>query len=813
MSVFAVCNSRFNTGWRAHSQWLASWPPSAGSIFYYVPFFLGFIAASITALTVAALCEKPTLEQKEHKQKSIATRTGQVEELVATLDRCFDDEDADTVGRIKFREFQQRCFDLVAAHPTAPALSRAVDWCGRLASKELRIASLSTEAQESEEYKDGRKLSELIQLAPRCELLARASGRRMSLHVRNELQVHVHKARRASKAHDRLTVWKATKVVLRAHGALPWVAAHGVVSVVHASVAAMTSFYRASVLESCRSSSRDRKSFVVAACALAYVELTAAMLKLLKTNLRARGASRMVKEVQLELFRALLKKEQQWWAATKASEHHLMRLLFECHRNVDEYMGIPQKVLTDTVTLITNAALISKKSSFTLYVLLAINYSAAGLRVATHSLQKWLGKLASRGFVQPSRDEFTWVYALRPSFAALFQSFVRGGHELEGFRNYIEASARCTERDALGANLVEPLSSAFTQAATVGQLGAAGLLVERGLVGTTEADALISQAGEVNKMTRAIEKKLSLVIRTCRGLGEVFDHIASPPGIDPDDETLHLPVCRARGVIEFDNVRFAYPGRDGEVLKGASFAVEAGRMLGITGQAGSGKSTALHLLERFYDVSGGRVLLDGRDVREYNVGWLRSQIATVSQEPVLLPITIRENIALGCAVPPSIEQIEAACEAANILKVLSDRQKFPEGLRTVISQVQNISGGEKQRIAIARAILANPPVLLLDEATSALDEENQRLVQAALNRLMVGRTTLVVAHRLSTICNADQIVTFDDGKVAEQGTHQELIDRPQSLYGKLWRMQTGHGSGMSAHPRGVAAHPHVDCSS
>jgi len=178
-----------------------------------------------------------------------------------------------------------------------------------------------------------------------------------------------------------------------------------------------------------------------------------------------------------------------------------------------------------------------------------------------------------------------------------------------------------------------------------------------------------------------------------------------------------------------------------------------------------------------------------------NPRWLRSQIATVSQEPILLPLTIRENITFGCPREPTLDEIYDACKVANIYDSLMDKDKFPSGLRTELSAVQNISGGEKQRIAIARAVLADPPILLLDEATSALDEENQSKVQDALNKLMKGRTTLVIAHRLSTIKDSDKIVSFSKGTVVECGSHDELVNKEGYIYGGLWKKQCSSPSG------------------
>jgi len=173
-------------------------------------------------------------------------------------------------------------------------------------------------------------------------------------------------------------------------------------------------------------------------------------------------------------------------------------------------------------------------------------------------------------------------------------------------------------------------------------------------------------------------------------------------------------------------------------------------------------------------------------VRAYNPMWLRAQICVVSQEPKLLPKTLRQNLCFGCQREPSLAEIEEACRAANIWQLLSDVKKFPKGLETEMGVMDNVSGGEKQRICIARAILADRPILLLDEATSALDEVSQEQVQLALSVLMKGRTTLMVAHRLTTIKTADKIVAMSDGTVDDIGTHDELIARSSGVYKALW---------------------------
>lgn len=259
------------------------------------------------------------------------------------------------------------------------------------------------------------------------------------------------------------------------------------------------------------------------------------------------------------------------------------------------------------------------------------------------------------------------------------------------------------------------------------------------------------------------------------------------PVHEADKENKH----KLLGAVRFDQVNFAYPSRlEMPVLKQLSFDANPGETIAIVGQSGAGKSTIISLLLRFYPHSEGKIMVDGKEINEYPLSYLRDQMAIVPQDVLLFGGTIRENIAYA-ATGASMEEIKDAAIKANAHEFITS---FPQGYDTMVGERGvKLSGGQRQRIAIARAVLKNPSILLLDEATSSLDSESERLVQEALDALMVGRTTFVVAHRLSTIRKAHKILVIDDGRVAETGTHDELILKPNGIYAGLSKLQFDQG--------------------
>jgi ABC-type multidrug transport system fused ATPase/permease subunit len=337
---------------------------------------------------------------------------------------------------------------------------------------------------------------------------------------------------------------------------------------------------------------------------------------------------------------------------------------------------------------------------------------------------------------------------------------------------------------------------AFTSGMIVGVIGAMVAVIWRG--------ALLIASGELDAgMLLSFVLYSSFIGGSVAGLAEVYASIQKSIGatehlleiLDEPAEALSenrniAPEHQLSGQISFDHVSFHYPTReDQEVLQDISFSIAPDQQIAIVGPSGAGKSTIVSLLLRLYDPVAGHIRFNGKDATAFPLSELRSQMAIVPQDVFLFGGTIRENIAYG-KPDASTEQLIAAAKQANAWEFID---RFPEGLDTVVGErgIQ-LSGGQRQRIAIARAVLKDPRILILDEATSALDSESERLVQDALEKLMEGRTSIVIAHRLSTVRQADKIIVLDKGKLVEEGSHWELVQLDGGLYKNLSEMQFTH---------------------
>ena len=294
--------------------------------------------------------------------------------------------------------------------------------------------------------------------------------------------------------------------------------------------------------------------------------------------------------------------------------------------------------------------------------------------------------------------------------------------------------------------------------------------------------AFLTYAVNISNPIKRLSRVIGNIQKALAAAQRVFDVLDLPEVIKNAPDAKVLP--KVKGDVRFNDVSFAYNENE-EVLSHVSFEVKPGEMIAFVGPSGAGKSTVASLLPRFYDATNGSITIDGQDIRKVTLDSLREQVGIVPQETVLFNGSVYDNILYG-RLDATREEVEAAAKAANAHDFI---MQLPNGYETMLGdRGMNISGGQRQRISIARAILKNPQILILDEATSALDTESERVVQEALDRLMVGRTSFVIAHRLSTIKNADKIMVLEKGQLIEQGNHDELMAM-DGLYAHLYKIQ------------------------
>jgi subfamily B ATP-binding cassette protein MsbA len=482
----------------------------------------------------------------------------------------------------------------------------------------------------------------------------------------------------------------------------------------------------------------------------------------------------IVKRLRGEVFRSVLDLPAAYFDRSSTGTL-LSRLTYN-----SEQVG---QASSDSIVIMVRAALTVAAMIAGLFWL---NWRLALISLTTGPLAAWLVSLVNKNFrrygrrIQDSMGDVTRI--AKESFEAprLVKVYEAQPHLRATFDAVNEHNRRSYMKLILTRGLANPTVQLVT---SFGGALVLGLALRDTISGRMSPGDLLGFFTLLTSIAQPLRELVQVAdplqqgIAAAESLFELIDEPPEPPGGA-------YVAGRVKGVVEFRDVSFTYPRGERPALHHVSLEVPAGSSLAIVGRSGSGKSTLVSLLPRFYDVVSGSILVDGHDLHEYDLRSLRAQIAVVSQDVTLFDDTIRNNIAFGRKVSES-DMLQAA-EAAHVLEFTS---ALPAGLDTVVGdRGVLLSGGQRQRISIARALLKNAPILILDEATSALDTEAERHIQAALAQLVRNRTTFVIAHRLSTVEQADRIVVLDGGQVVESGTHAELLAL-DGRYAQLYRLQ------------------------
>jgi ABC transporter fused permease/ATP-binding protein len=473
---------------------------------------------------------------------------------------------------------------------------------------------------------------------------------------------------------------------------------------------------------------------------------------------------RVVADMRVRVYEHLLGMPQSYFHRKRTGE--LLSRLSDDVARIQNTIGTDLSMaLRNGLTLVGGIAILAVTNPWLTLVMLSV---VPPMSIAA---RYWGRKI--RALARETQDQLARVSGeAQERIAAIdtVQGFTREPHETQGYRAGIGVTFGLYVKQALARSWFWSVSSfvAFTGIAAIFWLGGRMVVTGEITAGDLTEFMLYTMlvAGAIGAMTELWASLQSTLGATAR----VFEILDTPPDIADRQDAVALPAVR--GEVRLEGVRFAYGNRESTVLDGIDLHVAPGESIALVGPSGSGKTTIVRLVSRFYDPIAGRVTLDGHDVRDLQLTTIRGAMAIVAQEPVLFTGSIRENIRYG-RLDATDEEVVAAARRANADGFI---REFPGGYDTAVGErgVQ-LSGGQRQRVAIARAVLRDPRVLILDEATSALDAHSEGLVQEALDELRRGRTTLVVAHRLSTIRNCDRIVVLEAGRIVEQGTHDGLM--------------------------------------
>lgn len=495
-----------------------------------------------------------------------------------------------------------------------------------------------------------------------------------------------------------------------------------------------------------------------------------------QTYLMSYIAQKVIIDIREALYRHLQKLSLSYYEKRKTGT--IMSYI------TNDVAALQNALVESMVELVTEGAVLigSLGTMFYLHWKLSL-LTLITMPIIAHAMRIFGRRLKQTSFVMQERiADITSVLQEAITSVRVVKSFVREEYEIERFKKENNSNFAAQMKNTQIMATLTPVVEFLAALGVTVIIWYGGMEVVSGNLTAGALMAFLIYAVNLANPVKRLSRVYGSIQKALAAAERVFSVLDTKPEIEDLPNAKKLPEIEGR--VEFRSVSFAY--KAGEMaLDGLSMEAKAGQMVAIVGPSGAGKTTIANLLPRFYDPTEGTIFIDGFDIKQVAMHSLRAQIGIVPQETVLFNGTVYENILYGDLTAAESEVI-AATKAANAHEFV---MALPEGYQTQIGERgSSLSGGQRQRLAIARAILKNPRILILDEATSALDTESEKLVQAALDQLMVGRTSFVIAHRLSTVLKADQILVMEKGKIVERGTHEELLAM-EGLYSSLYRIQ------------------------